>query len=149
MSSKNISGEDTIKLLLVEDNPADANLLMLSLKESGRQTEIHWLTDGEQAIKFVQGQITEEKNPHLIVLDLNLPRHDGFEVLAAIRASQSLRHTPVVIFTSSYRNEDVKKSQEFPSVAFLTKPEDLADYDVLGEKLLTGALDFTSAELRA
>jgi CheY-like chemotaxis protein len=102
------------KILLVEDNPADADLTQLAFEIVGTPTEFDVLPNGEEAINYLsrQGSYSEAQSPQLVLLDLNLPRVGGLEVLATIKSLEATRHTPVVVLTSSESADDIAKSYQ-------------------------------------
>ena len=107
------------KILLVEDSPADALLLQEALRQVGVTDPVELVTDGEQALEHLRGP---ERPPGLVLLDLNLPRMDGREVLAAIRADPELSDLPVVIMTTSSAPPDVKLAYNGGANAYVRKP---------------------------
>jgi CheY-like chemotaxis protein len=116
-----------IDILLVEDNPGDARLALESLKESKIRNTIHWVQDGLEAMKFMHRQGSYENAPRidLILLDLNMPKMDGREVLAKIKSDNDLKRIPVVIFTISKAEEDILKAYDLHTNCYITKPLDL------------------------
>ena len=116
-----------IEILLVEDNPGDARLAMESLKESKIRNTLHWVQDGLEAMKFLYRQGKHENAPRadLILLDLNMPKMDGREVLAEIKSDNDLKRIPVVIFTISNAEEDILKTYNLHANCYITKPLDL------------------------
>jgi two-component system, chemotaxis family, response regulator Rcp1 len=119
---------DKIKILLVEDNPADADLTRENLESSKIPHELYHVVDGEEAMAFLrsEGAYADAPCPDLILLDLNLPKKDGREVLTELKADPNLRRIPVVVLTSSEAEEDVLRSYELQASAYITKPVDLA-----------------------
>ena len=116
-----------IDILLVEDNPGDARLALESLKESKIRNTLHWVQDGLEAMKFMHRQGSYENAPRadLILLDLNMPKMDGREVLAEIKSDNDLKRIPVVIFTISKAEEDILKAYDLHTNCYITKPLDL------------------------
>jgi two-component system, chemotaxis family, response regulator Rcp1 len=116
-----------VELLLVEDNPGDAALVKEGLREAHAQYEIHVAPDGEEALRFLrkQGVHQNAQRPDLILLDLNLPRYDGHEVLADIKADPSLRVIPVIILTSSTAPRDIENAYAKGANSYLQKPQTL------------------------
>ncbi len=116
-----------IEILLVEDNPGDARLTREALALSKVRNNLHHARDGEEAIAFLrrQGPYGSAPTPDLVLLDLNLPRRDGREVLEDIKNDASLKHIPVVILTSSQAEEDILRSYRLHANCFITKPVDL------------------------
>ena len=119
-----------IEILLVEDNPGDVRLTIEALKEAKVINHLTVLKDGVEALAFLRRQApySAAPHPHLILLDLNLPRMDGREVLAAIKADDSLKHIPVVILTSSQDEQDVLKSYNLHANCYISKPVDLDQF---------------------
>ena len=119
-----------IEILLVEDNPGDVRLTKEALKEAKVINNLTVLKDGEEALAYLRRQIPYEKaaSPHLILLDLNLPRKDGREVLAQIKAEDSLKRIPVVVLTTSQDEQDVVKSYNLHANCYITKPVDLDQF---------------------
>ncbi len=116
-----------IEILLVEDNPGDVRLTKEALKEAKVINNLTVLKDGVEALAFLrqEGPYAAAKRPHLILLDLNLPRKDGREVLAQIKADDALRRIPVVVLTTSEDEQDVLKSYNLHANCYVTKPVDL------------------------
>ena len=117
-------------VLLVEDNPADADLTKETLENSKILCEIYEVRDGIEAMAYLrrQGRYADALRPNIILLDLNLPRKDGREVLADLKADSSLRRIPVIVLTSSGAEEDILRSYELQACAYVTKPVDLAGF---------------------
>lgn len=116
-----------IEILLVEDNPGDVRLTQEAFRENKIRNKLSVVNDGEQALAFLrrQGDYANVARPGLILLDLNLPRVDGREVLAQIKSDPELRHIPVVILTTSQAEEDIVKSYALHANCYITKPVDL------------------------
>ena len=116
-----------IEILLVEDNPGDARLTREAFAQGTVRTNMHHARDGEQAIAFLRRQdgFTDAPTPDLVILDLNLPRRGGREVLEDIKTDPALRQIPVVVLTSSQAPEDVLHSYRQHANCFITKPGDL------------------------
>ncbi len=119
-----------IEILLVEDNLGDADLAREALEGSKFHNELHVVDDGEKAMAFLrkEGPYAGESTPGLILLDLNLPKKDGKQVLAEIKADHNLRRIPVVILTTSKAEEDIIKSYDLHANCFITKPIDLNQF---------------------
>ncbi|MBZ0271100.1 response regulator [bacterium] len=119
-----------IEILLVEDNPADVDLTRESLSASKISNNLSVAPDGEEALKFLNREPPYEyaPRPDLILLDLNLPRKHGKEVLAEIKGSPTLHMIPVVILTSSDAEADILKSYDLHANCFITKPVDLHSF---------------------
>jgi two-component system, chemotaxis family, response regulator Rcp1 len=119
-----------IDILLVEDSPADVRLTREALKEAKVLNTLHVVQDGMAAMAFLrkQGQYAGSPAPHLILLDLNLPKKDGREVLAEIKADENLKRIPVVVLTTSRAEEDVVRTYSLHANAYVTKPVDLTQF---------------------
>jgi two-component system, chemotaxis family, response regulator Rcp1 len=119
-----------VEILLVEDSPADVRLTREALKEAKVFNSLHVVGDGMEALAFLQkqGRYVERPLPDLILLDLNLPKKDGREVLAEIKMDEALRRIPVVILTTSKAEEDIVRSYDLHANAYITKPVDLAQF---------------------
>ncbi|MBF0425911.1 MAG: response regulator [Magnetococcales bacterium] len=119
-----------IELLLVEDSPGDVALTREALGESRIANQLHVVEDGEQALEFLErrGRFAGAVRPDLILLDLNLPRKDGREVLRQIRLHPELATIPVVILTTSRAEEDVLRSYELHANCYITKPVDVNQF---------------------
>jgi len=119
-----------IEILLVEDSPGDSRLALEALKESKLRNHLHIVVDGIEAMDFLykKGKHTQAPRPDLILLDLNLPKKDGREVLAEIKSDPDLKRIPVVILTISKAEEDVLKSYNLHANCFITKPLDLNQF---------------------
>jgi chemotaxis family two-component system response regulator Rcp1 len=116
-----------IEILLVEDNPGDARLTREAFSQGTVPANMHHARDGEQAIAFLrrQGGYQDAPTPDLVILDLNLPRRSGREVLEDIKTDPGLRQIPVIVLTSSQAQEDVLHSYRLHANCFITKPGDL------------------------
>ncbi len=119
-----------INILLVEDSPGDARLAREALQDSKITNEIYHVGDGVEAMAFLrkEGEYKDEVRPDLILLDLNLPRKDGREVLAEIKADDALRRIPVVVLTISDDEADIFKTYDLHANCFITKPIDLSQF---------------------
>ena len=119
-----------IEILLVEDNPGDVRLTIEALRDSKVRNNLHVAVDGVDALAFLrhEGRYAEAPRPDLILLDLNLPKKDGREVLAEIKADAILRTIPVVILTTSRAEQDVLRSYELQANCYITKPVDLDQF---------------------
>ena len=119
-----------INILLIEDSPADVRLTREALKEAKVLNALHVVQDGVAALAFLrrQGQYAGSPCPDLILLDLNLPRKDGREVLAEIKADRELMRIPVVVLTTSRAEEDVVRTYNLHANAYITKPVDLKQF---------------------
>ena len=116
-----------IDILLVEDNPGDVRLTREALKDAKVLNEIYVARDGVEAMQFVhnEGSFANAPMPDIILLDLNLPKKDGREVLAEIKKDPKLRHIPIVILTTSKADEDIIRTYDLHANAYITKPVDL------------------------
>ena len=124
----------TIEILLVEDNPGDVNLIKIALADSGGvtlrerafQVNLSVVADGVEAMNFLhhQGEYHQSVRPDLILLDWNLPRKDGGEVLAEIKADEKLQRIPVIVLTTSQAEEDIIKAYNLQANCYITKPVD-------------------------
>lgn len=119
-----------IRILLVEDNPADVLLTREKLEVSKILHDLDVVNDGIEAMDFLlkKNEFKNRARPDLILLDLNLPRKDGREVLEEIKSSSDLRRIPVIILTSSKEEEDVLRSYDLQANAYVTKPVDLNEF---------------------
>lgn len=118
-----------LKILLVEDSPSDARLIREALKETALPVQIAVARDGVEAMEHLYRSDTgAASRPDLILLDLNLPRKNGREVLAEIKASPSLKQIPVLVMTSSRADEDISEAYSLNANCYITKPGDLQDY---------------------
>ena len=119
-----------IKILLVEDNPGDVRLIQETLKEFEQQNHLSVAKDGVEALAFLrrEGPYVNAAHPDLILLDLNLPRKGGREVLAEIKTDEQLRRIPVVVLTTSSAERDVLEMYDLHANCYITKPADLDQF---------------------
>jgi two-component system, chemotaxis family, response regulator Rcp1 len=119
-----------VQILLVEDNPGDVRLTIEALKEAKVLNKLTVVKDGIEALSLLrgQGQYAGDTRPDLILLDLNLPKKDGREVLAEIKADDILKRIPVVILTTSLDEQDVLKSYNLHANCYITKPVELDQF---------------------
>lgn len=119
-----------IEILLVEDNPGDARLAEEALKEGRVKNALHIVPDGVEALRFLrrEDEYAEKPKPDLVLLDLNLPRKDGREVLEEIKADDNLKRIPVVVLTTSKAEEDILRSYDLHANCYITKPVDLNQF---------------------
>ena len=119
-----------IEILLVEDNPGDVRLAKEGLKECKLNNTLHVVGDGAEAMDFLhrRGKYANAVRPDLILLDLNLPKKHGREVLAEIKSDEKLKRIPVVILTTSKAEEDIFKTYELHANCYVTKPVDLDQF---------------------
>jgi len=137
----------SIEVLLVEDSPGDVRLTQVALHEANRRINLHVASDGVEAMAFLHRKeaFAEVPRPDLILLDLNLPRMDGREVLAHIKADADLKTIPTLILTTSVAEADIVKSYQLQANCYLSKPVQLEAF----EGLVKSINDFwlTKAEL--
>lgn len=119
-----------LDVLLVEDNPGDARLAQEALAENKLALNLHIVRDGEQALAFVnrEGEYADAPTPDLVLLDLNLPRKSGREVLANIKNDAELRRLPVVVLTSSQAEQDILESYNLHANCYIQKPLDFEQF---------------------
>jgi CheY-like chemotaxis protein len=126
-------GGRTIEVLLVEDSPGDVRLTQEAFREANRSIRLHVATDGVEAMAFLrrEGPHGRVPRPDLILLDLNLPKMDGREVLAHIKADESLKTIPTIILTTSEAQADIVKSYQLQANCYLSKPVQLHAFESL------------------
>ncbi len=119
-----------IEIMMVEDNPGDVRLTVEALKEGKVRNNFHTAEDGEEALAYLrqEGRYAGAPRPDLILLDLNLPKKSGREVLAEIKEDPDLRRIPVVILTVSQAEQDIVKSYNLHANCYITKPVDLDQF---------------------
>jgi CheY-like chemotaxis protein len=119
-----------IEILLIEDNPGDARLTAEALRSTKIRNKLATVEDGVEALAYLrqEGEHAHDTRPDLILLDLNLPRKDGREVLAEIKADPKLRRIPVVVMTSSRAEEDVCRTYDLHANCYIAKPLDLQQF---------------------
>ncbi|MFS0516127.1 response regulator [Nostoc sp. UIC 10607] len=119
-----------IEVLLVEDNPGDAQLTRIALEDSKISIHLNVVEDGVEAMAFLRKQEKYAKaaHPDIVLLDLNLPRKDGREVLAEIKGDENLKRIPVVILTTSQSEEDILKAYNLCANCYITKPVDFDQF---------------------
>ena len=122
-----------VEILLVEDNPGDERLTREALKEGKVYNTLHWVKDGVEAMAFLrrQGNYRTAPRPDIVLLDLNLPRKDGREVLEEIKTDDDLKRIPVVVLTTSKAEEDVLRTYNLHANCYVTKPVDLEKFIVV------------------
>jgi chemotaxis family two-component system response regulator Rcp1 len=125
-----VGGSRPVEILLVEDNPGDVRLTREALKEGKVRNNLHVAPDGVEALRFLrrEGEYAQAVRPDLILLDLNLPKKDGREVLEEIKADPALKSIPVVILTSSSAEQDILRSYRLHANCYVTKPVDLDEF---------------------
>jgi CheY-like chemotaxis protein len=124
------SGGRAIEILLVEDNPGDVRLTIEGLNEAKVRNNLQVARDGVEALEFLrrQGRFGDAVRPDLILLDLNLPRMDGRQVLAEVKSDPDLKTIPVVVLTTSSAEQDILHSYQLQANCYITKPVDLEQF---------------------
>ena len=119
-----------LQILLVEDSPSDVAMTATAMREGPVAHELHVVDDGEKAMAFLrrQGEYANAPRPDLVLLDLNLPRMDGREVLAEVKSDPLLELIPVVVLTTSKAEADILRSYRLHANAYITKPVDLENF---------------------
>ena len=119
-----------VEILLAEDNPGDARLTIEGFKDAKVKNNITVVEDGKEALAYLrqEGPYANVARPDLILLDLNMPKKDGREVLAEIKADEELRRIPVLVFTVSSAEKDILEAYNLQASAFITKPIDLDEF---------------------
>jgi two-component system, chemotaxis family, response regulator Rcp1 len=119
-----------VEILLVEDNPGDVRLTVEALKEGKLLNHLSVVRDGIEALAFLrrEGEFADSARPDMILLDLNLPKKSGLEVLADVKADENLRRTPVVVLTTSQAEQDILKSYNLYANCYISKPVDLGEF---------------------
>jgi chemotaxis family two-component system response regulator Rcp1 len=123
-------GDGTVEILLVEDNPGDVRLSQEAWKEARIRNRLHVAGDGVEALAFLrrEGRYSAAVRPHLVLLDLNLPRKDGREVLAEMKNDPKLKHIPVVILSTSKAEQDIVKTYDLHANCYIAKPLDMDQF---------------------
>jgi CheY-like chemotaxis protein len=126
-----------IRLLVIEDNPADVELLRWALEAAHVKCELIVLEDGGEALAFIQqrGKYADRTPPDLAIVDLNLPKYDGLEILEAMRATPGFESLPVAVLSSSSSPRDRSRMEAFHIASFITKPPDLDEYLQIGDEI--------------
>jgi CheY-like chemotaxis protein len=130
---------EPVEILLVEDNPVDVMITKKAFSAGRVSNNLHVAEDGEEAMDFLykRGKYSSAPSPEIILLDLNLPKKDGREILAEVKADPSLRRIPIVILTTSQDKEDIWRSYNLQASCFITKPVDMEQFtkvlECLGE----------------
>ena len=119
-----------VNVLLIEDNPGDIKLIRETFKENKFLAELTVITDGEEALNFLKrmGEFEYELHPDLILLDLNLPKLNGQEILSEIKQDDELKRIPVIVLTSSTEESDIYKSYNLNANCYIAKPVELDDF---------------------
>ena len=122
--------QKNIQLLLVEDNMGDYLLTQEAMKDCGFRHHLHHAIDGVEALKFLNKEAPYQQavSPDIILLDLNLPKKDGLEVLHSIKTSQHLKKIPVIVLTTSYSDTDIDAAYNLHANAYIPKPLDYDDF---------------------
>ncbi len=120
----------TVDILLIEDNPGDVRLMQEAFKVSTLQNTLHVVSDGVEAMMWLrrQGRYAEAVGPDLILLDLNLPKKDGREVLKEIKEDERLKRIPTVVLTTSQAQRDILKAYTLHANCYITKPVNLEEF---------------------
>jgi CheY-like chemotaxis protein len=126
-------GRSPVEILLVEDNPGDERLTREALREGKVYHNLHWVKDGVEAMAFLrrEGKYADVPRPDIVLLDLNLPKKDGREVLEEIKSDEDLKRIPVVVLTTSKAEEDVLRTYNLHANCYVTKPVDLEKFIVV------------------
>lgn len=137
MSHRGLQRRSTAEILLVEDNPGDIRLMQEAFKESGFLGRLNIARDGEQAMAYLRnaGPYEHSPRPAFILLDLNLPRMDGREVLAEIKKEDGLRQIPVVILSTSTSDADINMAYDLHANCYIAKPVDLEKLMQVGKMI--------------
>lgn len=129
-----------MKVLVVEDSPTDVKIIERTMKRSAIKCDLFFAADGEEALDFLfrRGDFSDVPRPDLILLDLKLPKVDGFEVLKEIKQNDRLRRIPVIVLTVSAREEDAARAYDSGAASYMTKPVNPEDF----EKLITTVQEY-------
>jgi len=135
-----------IEILIVDDNPGDVRLTVEALKDGKIQSRLYTANDGVEAIAFLRrrGEFAYAPLPDLILLDLNMPRMNGWQLLAEVKEDAALKHIPVVILTGSREAADIAKTQNLHADCYVTKPIDLEQFG----RVVKSIMDFSSNTAR-
>ena len=137
MSSKSTTTDRTLRILLVEDDPGDVLIAQEALAASELTTRLDVVSDGVEAIDYLhrRGEYEDVDRPDLILLDLNLPRMSGHEVLAAVKVDSELRRIPIVVLTTSAAVEDIVKSYDLHANVYVSKPVDFDTFALVVKQI--------------
>lgn len=127
--------EEPVDILLIEDNPGDVRLTQEAFKTTDSEIEFHIVTDGQTATEYIDSCDDDRTHPDMILLDLNLPRVDGFAILERLNTELDAPPPPVLILSSSETEEDILKSYERAANAYLTKPDTPDEFDALAQAI--------------
>lgn len=122
-------------ILLVEDNPNDELLTLRAFKKCNICSTFTIAHDGEEALSVLEGEYSQITPPDLILLDLNLPKVSGFEVLKKLKESNNLKHLPVVVLTTSKAHDDINKCYDYGANSYMSKPIDFKEFTLAIEEL--------------
>ncbi len=124
------NSKDKPRILLVEDNPGDIRLTQEAFKESSLDIQMDVVTDGEMALDFLfkKGRYAEAIKPDVVLLDLNLPKKNGIEVLKEVKADETLKRIPVIVLTTSDADHDISKAYGLHANCYILKPVDFDDF---------------------
>jgi CheY-like chemotaxis protein len=125
-----MNGTKPVEILLIEDNVGDARLAQEALRDAKVRNHLSWVADGVEGIAFLrrEGSYAKAPRPDLILLDLNLPRKDGREVLSEIKSDDKFKRIPVVILTTSQAEEDILRAYHLNANCYISKPVDLDQF---------------------
>jgi CheY-like chemotaxis protein len=126
----NFSDSRPVEILLVEDSPSDAALTREALEKGKIANNLNCVGDGVEALEYLnrQGKFAKAKRPDLIMLDLNMPRKDGKEVLKELKSDPSLKTIPVIVLTTSHAEQDILQSYQLSANCYITKPVDFKSF---------------------
>jgi two-component system, chemotaxis family, response regulator Rcp1 len=125
--------QEKMKVLVVEDNPDDVAIVKRAMRKSEVKCELSFARDGQEALDFLyrNGEFEDATRPDLILLDLNLPKIDGLDVLSRIKQDEKLRRIPVIVLTISEHEQDMIKAYDSGASSYMTKPVDSKDFERL------------------
>lgn len=132
-----MSTHRAIKILLIEDNPGDVRLTQEAFKESSKNVELDVVMDGVEAVNYLykQGTYADRTSPDLILLDLNLPKMDGRQVLEKVKSDPNLKRIPIIVLTTSDADQDIMKSYNLHVNCYLNKPVDFDQFFDIIQKI--------------
>lgn len=133
ISNNSKSAFKEYEILLVEDNPGDIRLTIEAFKGSSIKSNLNYVMDGEDAIKYLNNEAPYEEavRPDIILLDLNLPKKDGREVLTVVKKDPNLKSIPIIILTTSNAHSDIVKTYDLQANCYITKPVDFDQFTVI------------------
>ena len=143
MKNRSAAPAEEVRILLIEDNPADVDLMKYALDKGHFPYELRTLTDGAEALAFIrrEGKYAHAAQPGLIVMDLHLPKNDGMEVLEEIRGNAEFADLPVAVLSSSVSPEEKRNIAALRATCLITKPSDLDAFLSVGERIKQMALE--------